>query len=58
MNKPVGVSSFELSEIVPEELKTQLPTVEEMERGCSIIRRSIKFYKRPILVLSRSIKSL
>ena len=33
MNKPIGVSSFELSEIVPEELKTQLPTIEEMERG-------------------------
>lgn len=33
MNKPIGVSAFELSEIVPDELKTQLPTVEEMERG-------------------------
>ncbi|MBN9380486.1 MAG: DUF1016 family protein [Chitinophagaceae bacterium] len=33
MNKPIGVSAFELSEIIPDELKTQLPTVEEMERS-------------------------
>jgi len=33
MNKPIGVSAFELSEIIPDELKTQLPTIEEMERG-------------------------
>jgi hypothetical protein len=33
MNKPIGVSSFELSEIVHDELKTKLPTVEEMEKG-------------------------
>ncbi|GGB23121.1 PDDEXK nuclease domain-containing protein [Puia dinghuensis] len=33
MNKPIGVGAFELSEIIPDELKTQLPTIEEMERG-------------------------
>lgn len=33
LNKPIGVSSFELSNIIPEELKTQLPTIEEMEHG-------------------------
>lgn len=32
MNKPIGVSAFELSQFISEELKTQLPTVEEMER--------------------------
>ncbi|SEW52363.1 PDDEXK nuclease domain-containing protein [Chitinophaga arvensicola] len=32
LNKPIGISSFELSEIIPDSLKTQLPTVEEMER--------------------------
>jgi hypothetical protein len=33
MNKPIGVSAFELSEVIPENLKTQLPTIEEMERS-------------------------
>lgn len=33
MNKPIGVSAFELSEIIPENLKTQLPTIEEMENS-------------------------
>lgn len=31
MNKPIGVSAFELSQFITEELKTQLPTVEEVE---------------------------
>ena len=33
LNKPIGVNSFELSNIIPDELKTQLPTAEEMEFG-------------------------
>ncbi|WP_262512548.1 DUF1016 domain-containing protein [Chitinophaga silvisoli] len=33
MNKPIGVSAFELSEIIPEGLKMQLPTIEEMENS-------------------------
>jgi predicted nuclease of restriction endonuclease-like (RecB) superfamily len=31
INKPIGVSAFELSSVIPEELKIQLPTVEELE---------------------------
>ncbi len=31
INKPMGVSEFDLTEIVPEELKGSLPTVEEIE---------------------------
>nr|WP_246008253.1 hypothetical protein [Chitinophaga lutea] len=31
MNKPIGVSAFELSQVISEELKSQLPTVEEVE---------------------------
>ncbi|MFI5123968.1 MAG: YhcG family protein [Chitinophagales bacterium] len=31
LNKPIGVSSFELSNIIPESLKSQLPSIEEME---------------------------
>lgn len=33
MNKPIGVSAFELSEVIPENLKNRLPTIEEMERS-------------------------
>lgn len=33
MNKPIGVSAFELLQIIPDELKMQLPTIEEVERG-------------------------
>ncbi|MFN5371342.1 MAG: YhcG family protein [Bacteroidia bacterium] len=32
INKPMGVSEFQLTEIVPEELKSSLPTVEEIEQ--------------------------
>lgn len=33
MKKPIGVSAFELSGIIPENIKTQLPTIEEMENS-------------------------
>ena len=33
INKPIGVSAFELSSVISEELQTQLPTAEEMETG-------------------------
>lgn len=32
LNKPIGVSEFLLTEIVPEELKSSLPSVEEIEK--------------------------
>lgn len=31
LNKPIGVSEFKFTEILPDELKTSLPTVEELE---------------------------
>jgi len=31
INKPIGVSEFELSSIIPDELKIQWPTAEEMK---------------------------
>ncbi|HEX3933364.1 MAG TPA: PDDEXK nuclease domain-containing protein [Puia sp.] len=33
INKPIGVSSFELSSVISMEMRTQLPTVEEIETG-------------------------
>lgn len=31
LNKPIGISEFQLTEIIPEELKSSLPTIEEIE---------------------------
>ena len=31
INKPMGVSEFQLTEILPDELKSSLPTIEEIE---------------------------
>lgn len=39
INKPIGVSSFDLSSVISEEMRTQLPTVEEMETGLLAIAR-------------------
>jgi predicted nuclease of restriction endonuclease-like (RecB) superfamily len=35
LNKPIGVSRYELSSTLPEGLKTSLPTLEEVEQGLS-----------------------
>ncbi len=32
INKPIGVSEFSLTEILPEELSSSLPTIEDLER--------------------------
>ena len=32
INKPIGISDFKLTNAIPEELKTKLPTVEELEK--------------------------
>lgn len=33
--KPIGVSEYELTRALPERLKSELPTVEEIEREMS-----------------------
>jgi predicted nuclease of restriction endonuclease-like (RecB) superfamily len=33
INKPMGVSEFKLTEILPEDLKSSLPTIEEIEQN-------------------------
>ena len=32
INKPIGISEYELIKAIPENLKSNLPTVEEIER--------------------------
>lgn len=36
LNKPMGVSEFQLTEIIPDEFKTSLPTIEEIEIGLKL----------------------
>ena len=36
-NKPIGISEFRLTEMLPEELKGSLPTIEELEAELSVI---------------------
>lgn len=36
INKPIGVSEFSFTEILPEELKSSLPTIEEIEKELEI----------------------
>jgi YhcG PDDEXK nuclease domain len=31
MSKPIGISEFQLTEIIPDDLKSSLPTIEEIE---------------------------
>ena len=31
INKPMGVSEFELTQVIPENLQSSLPTIEELE---------------------------
>jgi predicted nuclease of restriction endonuclease-like (RecB) superfamily len=33
MNKPMGISEFDFTEILPDELKSDLPTIEEIEES-------------------------
>lgn len=42
MNKPMGVSEFTLTEIVPEELKPSLPSIEEIEAEISAVEGGLK----------------
>lgn len=37
INKPIGVSEFSLTEILPDDLKGSLPTVEEIEADLSLL---------------------
>lgn len=33
INKPLGVAAYELNNIIPEEIVSKLPTIEEVEQG-------------------------
>jgi len=35
INKPMGISEYRLNDIIPENFKTRLPSIEEMENGLS-----------------------
>lgn len=40
INKPIGVSEFQLTEILPENLKSSFPSIEELEKGLNLSQES------------------
>ncbi|MGH9799642.1 MAG: PDDEXK nuclease domain-containing protein [Blastocatellia bacterium] len=42
MQKPIGISEFRLTELLPEELKGSLPTIEELEAELNPLTRTVK----------------
>lgn len=40
VNKPIGISAYELTEAIPENLKTSLPTIEELEAELEGVKES------------------
>lgn len=35
INKPIGISDYQLTKTIPDEIKTKLPTVEQLENELS-----------------------
>ena len=46
INKPIGISDYQLTKAIPEEIKTNLPTVEQLENELSEIEDKNKKEKR------------
>lgn len=42
MNKPLGVAAYELNNIMPQDIVSNLPTIEEVEQGLSQLNRISK----------------
>lgn len=42
LNKPIGISEYELTRILPDKLKSSLPSIEEIEQEMS---RKLEFNK-------------
>ena len=36
MSQPIGVAEFKLSKTIPKEIKSELPTIEEIEQATTI----------------------
>nr|MDA3887160.1 PDDEXK nuclease domain-containing protein [Candidatus Delongbacteria bacterium] len=44
INKPMGISEFQLTGILPENLKSSLPSIEEIEREINMVREKMAKY--------------
>ncbi len=42
INKPMGISEFQLTEVLPDNLKSSLPSIEEIEQGLKLDDNDIK----------------
>ncbi len=53
INKPIGVSEYTLTEILPENLKGSLPTVEEIEADLKLLEETNKQKKGRNIIKGR-----
>ena len=47
INKPLGVAAYEINNIIPKEIVSKLPTIEEVEQGLNKVevpKKSSKEY--------------
>jgi len=42
LNKPIGVSTYQLTQVLPEQLQASLPTIEQLEAELKAIPLEIK----------------
>ncbi len=54
-NKPIGIAEYQLNKMLPEEIKGELPSVEELEKE---LEREVKNYQKPIEVKLSKLKEL
>lgn len=44
-NQPIGISEYQLSKLMPENIQSQLPTIEDIEATLSDIKETKDFKK-------------
>ena len=45
-NQPIGISEYQLSKLMPENIQSQLPTIEDIEATLSDIKETKDWYVR------------
>lgn len=60
-NQPIGISEYELSKLIPEDIKSQLPSIEEIEEQVKRIqgkrrKRDEGLYQYSELIRRKAVK--
>ena len=45
LNQPIGISEYQLSKLIPENIQSQLPTIEDIEAQHTDIKETKDFKK-------------